>query len=362
MKIKVVLSILIFLTGARICCAQVMNSGNINMETNMSMDTDIRAIRSVMAPAFNVPYDDYLQYSPGLLLLGLKSFGYESRSGWGRMFASGAFSAAIMGAATYGLKEIVSRTRPDGSDDKSFPSGHAAKSFALAAMLHKEYAWRSPWISFTGYTLATATSVGRLLNDKHWMSDVIGGAAIGIGAVNLGYWISDLIFSGKHLNSEYMPEHFDPGMPRNVELSLLFSRRFIFGDGESKEAGSIPYRGSSAGIQADCNITGNSGVCLRANTGLLIYKSKASGNMYGGLVGSYWNFPLMRLLELQLRFMIGYSWNESGNGLNMAGGTALSLFTSENYKISAFAEFDTFSYNKNLLPTINLGYSASFFW
>ena len=68
-----------------------------------------------------------------------------------------------------------------------------------ATMLHKEYGHRSPWYSIGGYTLATLTGVTRQLNNRHWMSDVMVGAGIGILATEFGYFLADLIFKEKGL-------------------------------------------------------------------------------------------------------------------------------------------------------------------
>lgn len=48
-----------------------------------SIDTDILALRNAAVPSFNWHYDDYLQYGPAGVMLGLKAFGYEGRSSWG---------------------------------------------------------------------------------------------------------------------------------------------------------------------------------------------------------------------------------------------------------------------------------------
>ena len=84
-------------------------------------------------------YDDYLQYAPVALTVGLKAAGYESRSSWGRMLTSDALSVAVMTAGVNGIKYSIKRMRPDGSRRNSFPSGHTATAFMSAAMLHKEY-------------------------------------------------------------------------------------------------------------------------------------------------------------------------------------------------------------------------------
>ena len=53
-----------------------------------------------------------------------------------------------MGVAFAGkaaLKKVVNEERPDHSDNKSFPSGHAAMAFAAATSLHKEFGKQNPW-------------------------------------------------------------------------------------------------------------------------------------------------------------------------------------------------------------------------
>ena len=72
-------------------------------------------------------------------MLGLKACGVESRSSWGRMLTSDAFSAALMAIAVNSLKFSCNVMRPDGSTRNSFPSGHTATAFMTATMLHKEY-------------------------------------------------------------------------------------------------------------------------------------------------------------------------------------------------------------------------------
>ena len=115
-----------------------------------SFDQSMYDLRYNAAGDFHYSFDDYLQYSPAAAMLGMKIFGYDSRSSWGRMLVSDAFSVAAMAAVVNGIKYSVARPRPDGTSHNSFPSGHTATSFMLAAMLHEEYGWRSPWFSLGG--------------------------------------------------------------------------------------------------------------------------------------------------------------------------------------------------------------------
>jgi len=65
------------------------------------------------------------------------------------------------------------------SGHDSFPSGHTTLAFAAAAALDRET--RSRWVPALAYPLATLVAWSRLHDRQHWVSDVVGGAAIGFG-------------------------------------------------------------------------------------------------------------------------------------------------------------------------------------
>ncbi|WP_260582167.1 hypothetical protein [Sphingopyxis sp. PET50] len=71
------------------------------------------------------------------------AFGVPAVQGdWeGVLEAGGSIGGTIL--ITQGLKEAFPSRRPDGSDDKSFPSGHTSTSFAAAATLHNRYGWEA---------------------------------------------------------------------------------------------------------------------------------------------------------------------------------------------------------------------------
>ena len=165
-----------------------------------SYDRDFRRLRNGYAPSFHQKYDDWLQYAPAGAMVAMKACGVQSRSSWGRMLVSDAFSAGLMAIAVNSLKYSCRVMRPDGSTRNSFPSGHTATAFMTATMLHKEYGHRSPWYSIGGYAVATVTGVTRQLNNRHWMSDIMVGAGIGILATEFGYYLTDLIFKERGLN------------------------------------------------------------------------------------------------------------------------------------------------------------------
>ena len=149
---------------------------------------------------FKTGIDDYTQFFGPAMVVGLKLGGYEGRSDWPRLLASAGMSYAIMAGFVNGIKYTAKEMRPDGSTANSWPSGHTATAFVGASLLHKEYGLtRSPWWSVAGYGVATATGVMRVLNNRHWISDVMSGAGIGIMSTELGYALCDLMFKGKGL-------------------------------------------------------------------------------------------------------------------------------------------------------------------
>ena len=149
---------------------------------------------------FKTGIDDYTQFFGPAMVVGLKLGGYEGRSDWPRLLASAGMSYAIMTVLVNGIKYSAKEMRPDGSTANSWPSGHTATAFVGASLLHKEYGLtRSPWWSVAGYGVATATGVMRVLNNRHWISDVMSGAGIGIMSTELGYALCDLMFKQKGL-------------------------------------------------------------------------------------------------------------------------------------------------------------------
>ena len=156
--------------------------------------------RHTLVTDFKTEIDNYTQFFGPVMATGLKIAGVEGRSDWGRYLASTAMSYGFMALFVNSIKYTAKEMRPDGSTRNSWPSGHTATAFVGATILHKEYGLtRSPWYSVAGYGVATATGVMRVLNNRHWVSDVLSGAGVGIMSGELAYAMSDLIFKGKGL-------------------------------------------------------------------------------------------------------------------------------------------------------------------
>jgi len=115
---------------------------------------------------------------------------------WSSVFVAGMFTAGRLShgsrfrAMTYDLldaaivnfgyteliKVAVGRERPNGEDNQSFPSGHTSNSFALAAVAERHYGWK---LGVPAYLAAGLVGASRLEQNKHYLSDVVAGAALG---------------------------------------------------------------------------------------------------------------------------------------------------------------------------------------
>ena len=167
---------------------------------------------SITSPAMKSA--DIIQYSPAGIMLGLKAAGVESRNDWPRMLTADIASVAIMNGIARTTKYTLKRERPDGRARNSYPSGHTATAFMTAQMLHKEYGETlSPWISAGGYGIAATTGIFRVIANRHWCSDVLGGAAIGIFSTEAAYELTDILFGDQGLRKAIVvPEITD--MPK----------------------------------------------------------------------------------------------------------------------------------------------------
>ena len=176
-----------------------------------SADLQTRQLRQDYLPTFRLHYDDFLQFSPLAATVVMKACGVESRSSWERLLLSGSLGVGATMAVVYAGKFGIGRLRPDNSRHNSFPSGHTAMAFSSATILHREYGHLSPWVSVAGYSVATVTGISRMLNNRHWLTDVIVGASVGILGTELGYLITDKLLGNRGLvrpeDDEWSPVH-----------------------------------------------------------------------------------------------------------------------------------------------------------
>ncbi len=148
---------------------------------------DVQEERNEWIPKYHNHIDNYLQYVPIAAVYGLNAIGIKGKNNFGNRTALLIKSELLVGVLTYSLKKLTAVPRPDTGQPTSFPSGHTAQAFAAATFMAKEYGHKSIWYSISAYTVATGVGTMRVMNNRHWVSDVLVGAGIGILSTNLVY-------------------------------------------------------------------------------------------------------------------------------------------------------------------------------
>lgn len=136
---------------------------------------------------FHSDIDDYFQYVPIAQLYLADVLGVKSKNHWfdhtKYLLISNLFTASI----TQGLKKLTLKERPNGAP-YAFPSGHSTFAFTNATVLFNEFCQTAPLLAGSGYAFAATTGFFRMLNNRHWLSDVMVGAGIGILVTELVYY------------------------------------------------------------------------------------------------------------------------------------------------------------------------------
>lgn len=158
----------------------------IDESLSPSSTGSLSAVRGV-GRVFGDPFVG-LGLTAGTALVGALT-GHEDVKQIGIVALKALFAAEL---ATGFLKVTVGRGRPDYTSDPdefrpftfnrdqfSYPSGHTAHAFSLATVLTRRFGPTNPWVPYTVYGFATATAVSRVLERRHWVTDVVAGAAIG---------------------------------------------------------------------------------------------------------------------------------------------------------------------------------------
>jgi len=108
-------------------------------------------------------------------------------------------SEIILNSFVQPFKKLFRRRRPHSLlKFNSFPSGHTATSFSGAQIFYSEVSNYSHALSAEGYIIAILTAAIRLYERKHWLSDVIAGAVIGIISAGLSQLIYEEVLNNKH--------------------------------------------------------------------------------------------------------------------------------------------------------------------
>lgn len=175
-------------------------------------------------PKFTI--DDFTFALPSVAVYGLNAMGIKGKNDLlDRSLILGT-SSLLTAVSVLSLKTLTNVERPDESTTNSFPSGHTAFAFMGAEFLYQEYKEVSIWIGVAGYAVATTTGFFRLYNNRHWLSDVVMGAGIGIICTKIAYWTFPYVDIQKSKTNKKLSGRITPfynGQQTGIGLLLVIN-------------------------------------------------------------------------------------------------------------------------------------------
>lgn len=184
----------------------LFSSGALLINTALNEDLQSNA-NNFFGDDFHTSADNYLPFVPVAQIYMGKTFGLTPKNNFKRQTINIAVANAIGAAVFTTLKYTVKEERPDQSDDLSFPSGHTTIAFTNAAILYYEYKDSNLWYASSGFLFATATGILRIANNRHYTSDVLAGAGIGLASgLLVSYWnpFKSLTFGKKNKTTAFV--------------------------------------------------------------------------------------------------------------------------------------------------------------
>ena len=327
---------------------------------------------------FSTNIDDYLQFSPIAITYALKVCGVESKSSWKELILSSAFAYAIAFGSAKTLKANIYYKRPDATGNNSFPSGHTTFAFMNAHILAKEYGEKSWLFALAAYSLSSTTGIMRVMNERHWLGDVVAGAGLGVLSTEVAYLLKDAIMGNKSQTFVPTVEESREEKPSFVAINTTFNhslnnyklnnnRELNINDGAAVgfESAYFYHKFFGVGISADHSSYKSAKINMWQDSTLSFY--------YSG-INHYFSYPIYHRMFLGAKIGAGISRNientlldgiiESQYRLRYNLGASLSFWVKRNTFLRFFADY-THSQLKiedkdNHFRTINLGAAAAF--
>ena len=164
--------------------------------------------------------DDYVQYLPIASVFAFPNLGLPPAHSLKERLVIGATAYALTAIFVHTTQYTVRHHRPDTSTRNSFPSGHTATVFTGVEILYQEYKHYDPWIGIGGYAVAAGVGLLRIHNNRHWASDVVAGAGIGILSAKLSYLLFP--YTSRILGKRKQPLPTEKAIPEtSSSLSVL---------------------------------------------------------------------------------------------------------------------------------------------
>ncbi|MFD1552304.1 hypothetical protein DNU06_11275 [Putridiphycobacter roseus] len=158
---------------------------------------------------YHTTLDDYIQYAPIIEMYAFDALKVPARNSVWNQTKYLVMAELTTAGIVHLMKNTFKIKRPDGSAHTSFPSGHTGQAFVTSQVLFNEYYQTRPLLGISGYLFSGATGALRVINNRHWVPDVLMGAGIAILMTNIIYHFEPL--------KDWNPWHKNP----NIQASFI---------------------------------------------------------------------------------------------------------------------------------------------
>lgn len=148
--------------------------------------------RSFVADTFRTHVDDYIHYAPIVMMYAADLFHVPAKNTVWNQTKYLILSEAITSGIVWSLKIGLGVQRPNNGAYTAYPSGHTSQAFVQSQVLYNEFRETAPLLAASGYLFSISTGALRILNNRHWVPDVLLGAGIGILVTNAIYYFEPL--------------------------------------------------------------------------------------------------------------------------------------------------------------------------
>ena len=173
-------------SGSLLIFGSILSGSIIEREFQNNFKNDFGFSKNI-----DIPLESFIRFVPIIQMYTADLFGLESRNHWFDQSKYLMISNIITSGLTLAGKRIFNKERPNGFG-YSFPSGHTSISFTNASVLFEEFRNTSPVFAYTGFAISSFAGSLRIINNEHWLSDVLVGAGLGILVTKLVYYLEPL--------------------------------------------------------------------------------------------------------------------------------------------------------------------------
>ena len=151
-----------------------------------------KIIRSVVPDTFRTHWDDWIQYAPIGMLYTADLFGIKAKNTVWNQTKYLAISEVITSAIVLTMKYTLKIQRPNNGPYTAYPSGHTSQAFVASQVFYNEFRDTHKLFALSGFLFSGATGTLRILNNRHWLPDVLMGAGIAMLVTNTVYYFEPL--------------------------------------------------------------------------------------------------------------------------------------------------------------------------